>query len=173
MPLCMRKFSYNLNKRFRCRIEIIIWMRHMSCLLDLPFISWCLFCESFNALWYKFMRNLHHFLHLMLNTNASSPLNSFIICCFVRWRCVFASNVGRANMSLLCMEYLHFIPLIFYNLFILHIYGDKVNILSLCMHIVFECFMLFDICLAAVCASLHCFHIQASYIECTNAQVKP
>lgn len=38
-----------------------------------------------------------------------------------------------------CTEYLHFIPLIFYNLFILHIYGDKVNILSLCMHITFGC----------------------------------
>lgn len=34
------KFSCNLNKRFRCGIEIIIWMRHMSCLLDLPFASW-------------------------------------------------------------------------------------------------------------------------------------
>lgn len=45
-----------------------------------------------------------------------------------------------------CTEYLHFIPLIFYNLFILHIYGDKVNILSLCMHITFRCCVFLEPC---------------------------
>lgn len=51
-----------------------------------------------------------------------------------------------------CSIYLHCIPLIFYNLFILHIYRDKVNISS------FECGL--SVCLCV------CFSADVIRIEC-------
>lgn len=45
-------------------------------------------------------------------------------------RCISWFSPSEHVAGVVCTEYLHFILLIFYNLFILHIYGDKVNILS-------------------------------------------
>lgn len=89
------------------------------------FLCWIIF-----VLWYTvsisevfiiiiiflFFLHLHLLRLLRLKTSFESPY------------------IGERQCILRIQEHLYFIPLIFYNMFTLHIYGDIVNILSLCMH---------------------------------------